>query len=133
VALLEWVKANVGRAIDVDHEYGPQCVDLVESYLTDVLRQPRWPGNAVTFASQVFPKWRWVPNAPTNYPVVGDVVVWGQNAEVGTTAFGHCAVVLAANPNVLLVFSQNWPAFSPAQLKLMDYRGVLGWQHYKGG
>ena len=110
MALLEWVKANVGRAIDVDGEYGPQC-----------------------FAGQFHQGWRWIPNAPTNYPVVGDVVVWRQNAEVGTTAFGHCAIALAANANTLLVFSQNWPPGSPSLLKLMDYRGVLGWQHYKGG
>ena len=108
-------------------------MDLVEAYLADVLHQQRWPGNAVDFAAQVHQGWRWIPNAPANYPVVGDVVVWGQNAAVGTTAFGHCAIALAANANTLLVFGQNWPPGSPSLLKLMDYRGVLGWQHYRGG
>jgi len=134
MALLEWVKANQGRAIDRDGEYGPQCVDLVEAYLADLLRVPPWPGNAIDFARARFPGWEWVANAPSNFPVAGDVVVWGgPSAEVGTTAFGHCAIALAASPNTLLVLSQNWPPGSPTMLKLMDYRAVLGWQHKRSG
>jgi len=134
LALLEWVKANLGRSIDLDHEYGSQCVDLVESYLTNFLRMPAWPGNAIDFSRGHYPGWVWVPNTPSNFPIAGDVVVWGgPNVEVGTTAFGHCAIALAASPNTLLVLSQNWPPGSPTLLKLMDYRAVLGWQHRRGG
>jgi hypothetical protein len=134
VALLEWVRANIGRSIDVDGAYGPQCVDLVEAYLSDVLRVPRWPGNAIDFARGHYPGWEWVPNKPDNFPVAGDVVVWGgPNVEVGTTAYGHCAIALAASPNTLLVLSQNWPTGSPTALRLMDYRAVLGWQHKRSG
>ena len=134
MALLEWVKVNQGKSIDRDGAYGAQCVDLVEAYLADFLRVPTWPGNAIDFAAHPHHGWEWVANSPSNFPVAGDVVVWGgPNAEVGTTSFGHCAIALAASPNTLLVLSQNWPPGSATQLRLMDYRAVLGWQHKMTG
>jgi len=134
VALLDWVKANSGKWIDHDHEFGAQCVDLVEAYLADFLRVPAWPGNAIDFAGQRYAGWTWVPNKRENAPAAGDVVVWGgPNVEVGTSAYGHCAIALAATPNTMLVLSQNWPIGATTRLQLTDYRAVLGWQHKRGG
>ena len=46
----EWVKKNLGKYIDYDEAYGVQCVDLIKSYIKNVLCfTPESIGNAINY------------------------------------------------------------------------------------
>jgi len=125
---LQWCRAAVGKRIDFDHAYGAQCVDLVNVYAQAFRAAGAFKGNAVDIARQNATGWRWVANAPANYPTAGDVVVWAKDARIGTGDAGHTALCLAADTRVLLVLEQNWPTGSPVAVGWHSYDGVLGWQ-----
>lgn len=126
--LLDWLRSRIGRPIDLDGAYGPQCVDLVNDCLARVYGLPPLPGNAIDLARARPRGFVWVPNGPRNHPPAGSVVVWGgPNGRAGTGAAGHCAIALAASSMVLLSFDQNWPVGSPPSLVLHSYDAVLGW------
>lgn len=107
-----------------------QCVGLVEVW-TDSLGLPHVWGNAKDLlADAPAASYGVVTNQPTNYPVSGDVVVWGPSWGAG---FGHTGVVVSADVMALTVFQQNDPTGSVPHLKRYTYAGVAGWLHPKVG
>jgi CHAP domain len=101
-----------------------QCVGLVERWL-DANNLPHVWGNAVDLlANAPTSIYKVVPNGPSNAPQPGDVVVWGQAWGGG---FGHTAVVIAANANLLAVLEQNNPTGAPCTVATHGYSGVIGW------
>ena len=87
-------------------------------------------GNAVAWDAESWPGYVFVPNTPTNQPVPGDVVIWGQNAVDGTGPPGHVDIAYQAiNEMSFLGLDQNWPDGSPCHVQSHSYVGVLGWQH----
>lgn len=126
--LLQWAKNVQGTALDLDGSYGPQCMDLARSYLRTCHVGVDITGNAVDVGNQRLPGWRWVENGPVNFPPPGALVVWHANApRAGTGAFGHIAVVLTADPRVLLTLDQNWGGANFCRTVLHTYDGVWGW------
>lgn len=101
-----------------------QCVGLVEVWLDTNMRPHIW-GNAVDLLVNADLKtYRVYKNAPSNYPVWGDIVVWDGSWGAG---YGHTGVVLAATPMRLVVFEQNNPEGHAPQVLTHDYAGVSGW------
>lgn len=101
-----------------------QCVGLIELWY-ERNGLPAVPGNAKDLLADADGKvFRATINGPVNYPAPGDVVVWGATWGSG---YGHCAVVLAANSNRLVVFEQNDPEGAPCLVATHGYGGVLGW------
>lgn len=125
---LDWLYSRTGVPVDVDHVYGAQCVDLVNDYLHEVWQLPYLQGNAIDFQHATIRGWLWVRNDPANRPPTGAVVVWkGPDARAGTGIYGHTAVALLSDINVLLTFDENWPAGHAPQQVRHSYAAVVGW------
>ena len=128
---LQWIAQWQGRYQNRDGLTTCECVDLAQGYNLDVVHGRRFTGNAVHLRNTYdHSRWTWIGNTPTNFPALGDVVVWGgPDPSVGTSVDGHVALAVAADPNALLSFDQNWPPGSPCHLQLHNYVAVLGWLH----
>jgi hypothetical protein len=68
------VAATLGKAIDRDGQFGPQCVDLVEAWIVDDLRRAPIPGNAIDLWKNADRSvWLHVNHEPLNFPRPGAV------------------------------------------------------------
>jgi len=113
-------KANTG---DTPQNAG-QCVGLVEAWL-DANKAPHVWGNAVDLLANADPKfYKRVSNIPTNFPPPGAIVCWRGTWGGG---YGHTAIVVAANVNLLVVFEQNNPIGGAPVVATHNYSGVQGW------
>lgn len=125
---LDWLHIRTGVPIDVDGAYGAQCTDLVNDYLHEVWMSSTLAGNAIDFQRDHIPGWVWIPNAPTNRPPTGAIVVWnGPNSAVGTGPAGHTAIALLSDLSTLLTLDQNWPTGHAPQQVRHSYVAVAGW------
>lgn len=103
-----------------------QCVGLVEVW-TDSLGLPHTWGNAKDLLAYAdLRSYKVTMNLPTNYPVPGDIIVWGETWGGG---YGHTGIIVTAAVMSFVAFEQNDPEGSPPHLKLYEYGGVLGWLH----
>lgn len=128
VSFAAFVWRWLNKSLDRDGLYGPQCMDLVEQYVADVLGLPGLGGNAVDLWKLALGRgWVRVPNTPTNHPPPGCIVVWGESPTAGTGRYGHAAVSLLADRSYLGSLDQNWPVGSAIHLQEHNYAGVLGW------
>lgn len=128
-----WLAGALGRSIDYDRAYGVQCVDLVNDYLVNGLVVAGAWGNAVDIKKQHIEGFRWVSNAPTNFPESGSIVVWNANVrQLGIGPYGHTAIVILADAAHMLTIDQNWDGAPSAQVHLHSYTGVAGWHALDG-
>jgi len=129
MSLQEFIEILDGNYVEVAGVTArDQCVDLANSYLRSVLKQPiiEWT-NAIDFPSKVDKtKFTWIKNTPTNEPQEGDIMIWGG------TSYGHIAIYLEGNANSFTSFDQNWPTGSGCHGQIHDYKNVLGWLHFTG-
>jgi hypothetical protein len=120
-AVTAWGAGVVGKAFDVDHSDGVQCVDLVKKYVSDTMRVPESVsgvhGNADEIygnaSSQYFDK---IPAGGTPQP--GDIVCVGPNKY--SPQYGHVAVVESVNGGALHLIEQ-----SGASPEKGTFRGML--------
>lgn len=106
-----------------------QCVGLIALWL-DACGAPHVWGNAVDLLDNApLTSYRVFRNAPTNYPVAGDVLVWDKTWGNG---YGHCGVVIGGTVNVLAVFEANNPAGHAPAVLMHGYQGVAGWLRPRG-
>ncbi len=131
-------KINIG---DTPENTG-QCVGLIELWI-DNLGLPHIWGNAIDLLKNADTKsFDIVMNTPTNSPSAGDIVVFGKpygaSIQNGITVyFGHCAIVISATENSLLVFEQNDitsdDPTGACQKKTYTYEALqkTGWIHPK--
>ena len=103
-----------------------QCVGLIEVWL-DSLRLAHIWGNAADLLANADPSfYKKVRNIPTNFPVPGDIVVFGPSWGGG---FGHTGICVTGEILSMALFQQNDPDGSTPHLKVYAYDGVLGWLH----
>lgn len=132
--LTEFIQKYDGQGVDTDNAFGFQCMDLMHKYCQDVLGLPlaylRAPtakdvylGNNV-LGIEYFTK---TDNTPTGIPIPGDIILWG--TKVGES--GHVAIFVDGSASEFHSFDQNWPVGSKCHIQKHDYKGVLGWLHYK--
>lgn len=131
----------MGRYLDWDGWYGPQCLDLMRFYQRDVLNVPTSSIPPAGYAKDVFNNFRSntyfakVLNGPNNVPVKGDIVFWGTYPFV-TGIAGHVAIFEKGDIYTFVTYDQNYPTGTPCHSQqhgtnkiLHGYRGVLGWLH----
>lgn len=123
---LAFANRHLGQRVTAPEGLGGECVDLVNLWLVESRGLAVVHLNAVDWARTKLPGLVWVENAPTNVPPRGAIVVWGDDASIGTGIFGHIALNLTADGMQLCSLDQNWGA-ELVQLELHSYRGVLGW------
>jgi hypothetical protein len=111
-----------------------ECVALAQHYVTEVIGAPPVWANAVDWYGKDASYEHWTANTPTNIVPVGAIVVWKQDAKVGTGVYGHIAVAVGVDEgypqpdvNTFYAFSQNWPLGSGAHVVKFSYEGVEGW------
>lgn len=133
MTLDEFVK-KYKNGVDYDGAYGKQCVDYVNEYAKDVLGiknafvGPRFAYQCYTDYAD-YPNIRnnfnRVPNAKTNFPNKGDVIVWSKERNGYA---GHIAVVLGATEHTIKVAEQNYDGKgSVREYTYPNYNNVLGW------
>lgn len=130
-ALLEFIqkyydKQNVG---DTPENTG-QCVGVIEVWLDNLnLNTPHLFGNAKDLLTDAdTSKFDVIQNTPDNFPLSGDIMVFGETYGGGV---GHTGIVVAADSNTFSLFQQNDPTGSKPSIKTYNYTGVLGWLHPK--
>lgn len=111
-----------------------QCVDIVNAYIRDVLKQPivEWT-NAVDFPERIGNKYEFIPKTPTGIPQKGDIIIWNKNVSGVTGVAGHIAIFVEGTVNSFKSFDQNFPTGSPCKIVSHTYNGVRGWLRLKGG
>lgn len=131
MTLAQWLKSHLGTAIDIDHSYGPQCVDAVNAWLAASLSSDR--AVSATAAGIADERWRghaWTYNTLHNFPSPGDVVVWHpQVHSVGIGQAGHTAICVLADQYALVTADQNWMLRRYLAIYAHSYDGLAGWQH----
>ena len=129
----DFIKLYTGIPCDFDGSYGTQCMDLAHFYKYIVLGIHDKTTLSAPTAAQVwglnyptlFDK---ITNAPTNFPLRGDIIIWG--TAVGSA--GHIAICTKADKDNFESFDANWPVGSNPHLQAHNYNGVLGWFRFKG-
>lgn len=122
-----------GKFVDVDNAYGPQCMDWMHQYVSDVygldrsnLQAPSarqlWSSFPNVKGANFFEK---IPNRPWNVPRQGDIIFWNDGK------FGHVAIVNEANVLRLTSIDQNYPLNTPVHVQSHTYFGCLGWLRKK--
>ncbi len=122
----QFLTKYANKSNDYDGYYGAQCFDLFQFYNRDVVGAPFVTGDAAKDIWETYPRafYERIGNEPTNYPVRGDVVIWGS----GYGIYGHVAIVTEADVNTFTVLSQNDPIGVPSIYKTYtSWKGVLGW------
>lgn len=135
MTLDQFVAANNGQPIDVDHAYGAQCWDLVELYAEQVLGVPKHPW-AITLGPEEAAKEAWTvfdahlqqyfDKVPKGQEQRGDIMVYDGH---GIYTEGHIAVCLGNGQ----AFEQNAdPDGSPAHVATRANTYLLGSLRLKG-
>jgi len=122
-----FIVANDGHIVDLDHVFAGQCVDLVDLWgLTIGAPLPAVP-SAKDFAGMSIAGYTWVQNTPEGVPDPGDVVVF--NTRIGGP-HGHTSVFVQGDTNSFVSFDQNFPTEgAPCARVTHNYDAVEGWQH----
>lgn len=129
MTLIQWLFRRIGASIDIDGQYGPQCVDAVNDYLRSIGR-PMVSGNAVDIIRQRVDGFSWRANTADNAPRPGSIVVWNANdPTLDLGPFGHTAVAVLADRYGMVTADQNWGGIPRLALFTHSYRSVAGW-HY---
>lgn len=109
----EWVSKNLGKGIDYDGVYDVQCVDLIKSFVKDVLGvEPQSIGNAIEYYNKrntspyLKNNFKWIDYKKGFVPDKGDICVF-------TTKSGKGHVSIATgegNTNYFYSYDQNYPS-----------------------
>lgn len=125
-----FAQTYLGQTITARGGIGGECVDLADQWISEAYGLAHVYRNAVDWATPRITGLAWTANTPTNAPLWGNLVVWGESAAAGTGPDGHIALVLAADTMHLLTADQNW-AGRVVTLNIHPYTGVLGWLRRK--
>lgn len=108
----QWVEENLGKGIDYDNVFGVQCVDLIKSFVKNVLGViPQSIGNAIEYynkrntSSYLKKNFKWIDYKKNFVPAKGDICVF-------TTKSGKGHVSIATgkgNAKYFYSYDQNYP------------------------
>lgn len=98
---MKWVRSQVGKAVDVDGYYGPQCVDLAMAYY-DYLEGRHAFGNGVDYWYNQLPSgWKRIAYKKGFIPQAGDIMVW-------SGGYGHVAIFESGTKTHYTAYHQNF-------------------------
>lgn len=114
-----------GTGVDVDGNYGFQCVDFVAAYAEYLGHPFRWGNAEALWTWKQDPWWQKVSS-----PQPGDVFVMWYSS--GGVEYGHTGIVLWAGPNHFTSMDQNWRSSSldigsPPSKVDHDYSKIRGY------
>lgn len=144
-----FVQNSKGKCIDMDGYYGCQCVDLMHSYIQEVLGVPRSAhnirGNAypiynglassttISSGTQVV-QLNKIPNTPSGVPQKGDIIFW--SIVTNGVNYGHVSIFISGNTTSFTSLDQNWinPSLTQGSAAAVvshnyDNPTVVGWLH----
>lgn len=128
-----WKNGAIGRHINVDGQFGDQCVDVAMDYVQFLFHKP-WNvvlgyGNAKDLygasSSAYFQKILNNHNDPNQLPKQGDLVVYGGH---DGNPYGHIGVCDSASPKGVNLIQQD--GFNPAGAcfeALHGWANCIGW------
>ncbi|MCR5207112.1 MAG: CHAP domain-containing protein [Eubacterium sp.] len=127
----KWVKKNLGKGIDYDGAYGVQCVDLIKSFIKNVLGvTPQSIGNAIEYYNKrntspyLKKNFRWFGYKKGFVPEKGDICVFSTKS-----GLGHVSVATGAgNAGYFYSYDQNYPRgkHEPMTKIKHSYASLLG-------
>ncbi len=131
MTLIEILVQFYGRACEVagTPDAVNQCADWANKYIRDVLNLSiiEWT-DAKDFPSKAGDKYDYIKSTPTNYPLLGDIVVWTGNIGSG---HGHIAIALGGDANTFVSTDENWSISQRVTVERHNYNNVDGWLHPK--
>lgn len=111
--------------------YADQCV-AVANLWSRYIGGPLLTGNAIDLKQNASDFYDWIDNTPDNFPVQGDIAVFGAPYGLINGVYkGHTGVVEVADANLMHILEENDPIGSSAHLSTYNYIGCLGWLHPK--
>lgn len=133
---VDWAWSQVGKSINFDGYYGPQCVDLTMKYCYQVFGF--WIGgngcdyrdycdNKGHSANKLPAGWTRTKYSKGDIPQPGDIIVYIPGSPGYTNKNGHVSICVSANANNYTCISQ-----SGGKTKKVDkssYSGVWGFIH----
>lgn len=114
----EFRDANMGKYLDWDGQYGPQCWDLAQCYVTECLELPATilsgcgVAKNLMYPDKIYAILEYFDEVPTNAMEPGDLCVW----DFGGDSAGHVAI-FDSWQGMCYYFSQN-PG--PSHLEVID-------------
>lgn len=132
IQLHEFFNKYLGKEVDFDHAFGPQCVDVFRKCGEEVYDYPHT--GRVDSAKDLFLKWDMLPQekfyfhrlSPNSTPNYGDYAIWdGCRANKNC---GHVAIVVREVEDQLLVFEQDGVNQGKGcQFNLRSKKNLLGY------
>lgn len=127
----KWIKDNYGKGVDYDNVYGVQCVDLIKSFIKNVLNiEPQSIGNAIEYYNKRFTSkyltinFKWIDNTDNFIPKRGDIGVFESS-----TGHGHvCICTGIGTTSYFYSYDQNYPngRHEPMNLIKHNYKKFKG-------
>lgn len=137
ITLETFVNKYMGKKVDYDGVYGPQCVDLFRQYSEEVLGIPEHTGSCSSSggAKDLFLDYSKMPleqkyfykSRQKNW-VQGDILIWDKT---GSNQFGHVAIYLGKINNSLIVFEQDGFKQDGAKINIRSKDNLLGYLRRK--
>lgn len=131
------VEKYLGKSVDYDKAFGPQCVDLFRIYLeASNIPQPKNVKGAIDIWNNYYKDpvllkyFIRIPNTPLGVPKKGDIMFY---APVKTNIYGHVDIFMQGNVLWFYTFSQN---YNKPSCEVVNHNywspKVLGWFRFKG-
>jgi hypothetical protein len=126
----EWL----GKSIDFDGQFGPQCVDSVAQYCVEngkpvayANAKDWWQHPALTGAFDFIAN---DPNDPNQLPDRGNIIIWDGRVP-GSEGFGHIAIWDMVTPSGFQSLDQNWSGRYVHFVPNHTWTWVIGWMKPK--
>lgn len=128
ISLTQFIKKYLGTKVDFDGKFGPQCVDLVRQYYSEVLDVPQFPalgenGGAKDIIKNPGKLKVIKEDALADYSS-GDVLIWGASK---TNQYGHVAILVSIyNTKYFIVLEQDGFRQGGCKLAFRSRENLLG-------
>ncbi|MGP1603275.1 MAG: CHAP domain-containing protein [Treponema sp.] len=125
ISLTQFIKKYLGTKVDFDGKFGPQCVDLVRQYYSEVLDVPQFP--PVEGAKDIIKnpgKLKVIKEDALADYSSGDVLIWEATK---TNKYGHVAILVAIyNTKYFIVLEQDGFKQDGCKLAFRSRENLLG-------
>ena len=125
ISLTQFIKKYLGKKVDFDGKFGPQCVDLARQYYSEVLDVPQFP--SVEGAKDIIKnpgKLKVIKEDALADYSSGDVLVWGASR---TNQYGHVAILVSIyNTKDFIVLEQDGFKQDGCKLAFRSRENLLG-------